>query len=168
MADEFRIIRLGQGYSLAIVQTPPGTLEDTAHPEGVRWYRWADWKIGEHDAFTWVEINENGVMGYFSGHADGLGYELPPETLYPSLDAVANFLMEKRERPKGEPMTLRLKVVLGEGPALTPEMRVLASRLLREAAMDIERGETIGSFNRGDDPREGAFAITDSDNMIPE
>lgn len=168
MSEQYQIIRLGQGFGLAIVQTPPGRPGDAKAREKVKYYRWADWAIGEHPPFTWAEISEIGVIGYFSGQADGQGFEDPPATLFSSLDEVTEFLRAKRSWRTGKPMTIRLRAVIGEGDTLTPDMRGLAARLLRESADAVERGHTVGNYNHGSDPHEGGFIITDSKNEIPD
>lgn len=175
MADEFQVIRLAGHYELAIAISPPllaaPTLaDDTNIPEGAKFYRWATWTIGDHDAYAWNEVLKDTAMGYFSGQGMGLGGETVPDTTFASLDDVTAFLDARRAGPglAGPPMRLVLHARLGNGPTVTPEMKALAARLLRDAADRIERGDKYGGFHFGrGDTHEGGFVITDNPDKMP-
>jgi hypothetical protein len=99
----YRIIRLGHGYGLAIAMTPPDAKpEGLRHPEGTKFYRWADWQIGDNAAFTWNEISEMGAWGYFSGQADGLGWAVLPKGTFNTLQDASEFLTGRRDEHNRE------------------------------------------------------------------
>lgn len=95
----YRIVRLGSGYGFALAVTPEDARpEGMALPEGARFFRWADWKIGDHEPDAWNEIPGGAVWGYFSGHADGLGHAELPADAFPTLGDAAAWMRESRER----------------------------------------------------------------------
>lgn len=100
----YRIIRVGEGYCLVIV-------EDLSTQS--KFYRYADWRIGEYEPYILNEIPSDQVPGYFSGHADGLGFEILPEHTFDSLDSVTKFIEGKvlnyhQERQKDSPYSERI------------------------------------------------------------
>ena len=45
----------------------------------------------------WKEISLDAVAGYFSGNADGMGFEVPPDDDFESLEAVEAWVKERYE-----------------------------------------------------------------------
>lgn len=68
----FKTIRCGKGFGLVILVSPPDAKPDTP---GARFWRYADWQIGDHEPDRFNEIDSAIAESYFSGHADGLGWE---------------------------------------------------------------------------------------------
>lgn len=90
----FKIIRLGGGYDPVIVVSPPDAGPDT--PDA-KFYRLASWQIGNHKPGVFNEIDGGVALSYFSGQADGMGLEVVPEEIFPSLEAIVDHVRPKRE-----------------------------------------------------------------------
>ena len=90
----FKIIRCGFGYGLVIVVSPPDA--DVRTP-GAKFYRFADWQIYEHEPWVFNEISADVALGYFSGIADGLGFEIVTTDTFPSLEATLEYVKKKNE-----------------------------------------------------------------------
>lgn len=93
----YKMIRCGADFCLVIVVTPYDTTPQTAD---ARFYRYADWiietgKEGERGQF--IEVDQRTALGYFGGIADGIGFEVPPDTDFPDLETALGFIREKRE-----------------------------------------------------------------------
>jgi len=89
----FAIIRCGKNYNLVVVVTPADAGPDT---EGAKFYRFATWKIGDHEPGVFNEISKNHAVGYFSGHADGLGWEALSRDGFESLDVILEHIKSHR------------------------------------------------------------------------
>lgn len=90
----FKIIRCGIGFELVILISPPGAGPDT--PDA-KYYRYASWQIGDHRPGVFNEIIPKMAMTYFSGIADGLGFETPPANVFPTLDDALLYVEEKNK-----------------------------------------------------------------------
>lgn len=89
----FRMIRCGRGFDPVIVVSPADAGPNTL---GAKYYRWASWKIGGHQPGMFNEISRDEAMDYFSGMADGLGFEALPEALFPTLDDTLRYITKKQ------------------------------------------------------------------------
>ncbi|MBM4402288.1 MAG: hypothetical protein FJ044_03525, partial [Candidatus Cloacimonetes bacterium] len=89
----FRIIRLGTDFDPVIVVSPPDAGPDTVD---AKYYRLASWQIGDDQPGVFNEISGKEAMSYFSGLADGVGFEEPPAKIFQSLDAVLQFVTKRR------------------------------------------------------------------------
>ncbi|MBI3631868.1 MAG: hypothetical protein HY225_00250 [Candidatus Vogelbacteria bacterium] len=90
----YTIIRCGARYCCVILVTPANAGPDT---QDAKYYRFADWEIGDHKSGVFNEITRNTALGYFSGMADGLGFEDCPRDPFPTLDVALKFVTEKRD-----------------------------------------------------------------------
>ena len=89
----FKIIRLGTGFDPVIVVSPPMSSPGT----DAKFYRLASWQIGTEKAGEFHEITQDCALGYFSGIADGIGYEIPPDKSFESLESVLTFITKERD-----------------------------------------------------------------------
>jgi len=89
----FRMIRCGYTFNTVIMVSPPEAGPDT--PDA-KFYRYAAWQIGDHKPGVFNEINYNTAITYFSGIADGIGFEPLPEDTFPSLEAALQYVNERR------------------------------------------------------------------------
>ncbi len=89
----FKMIRCGDGFDLVIMVSPPEAGFDTP---GAKYYRCASWQILDHQPDVFNEIDRDLASSYFSGIADGLGFEEPPADIFPSLEAALRYITEKR------------------------------------------------------------------------
>lgn len=89
----YKIIRCGIGFNPVIVVSPPDANPDTPN---AKYYRYASWQIGNHQPEVFNEIDKKIAMGYFSGQADGIGFEKPPADIFPSLEIALQYVLEKR------------------------------------------------------------------------
>lgn len=89
----YKIIRLGLGFDPVIVITPADATLNTPH---VRYYRLALLPIGNDQPDVFNEIDEETAMRYFSGQADGMGFEALPEFSFPTLADAEAYVEEKR------------------------------------------------------------------------
>ena len=85
----YKIIRCGSNYELVIVVTPADAKPDT---EGAKFYRLASWQIGKDQPRVFNEISHDCAMGYFSGQADGLGWQDYPNEPFESLEAILEYI----------------------------------------------------------------------------
>ena len=88
----YKIIRSGTGFALVILVSPP---DATPEMPDAKYYRYASWQIGGDKPFVFNEIHQDCALGYFGGIADGIGFESPPEEIFPSLDSALDFVKEK-------------------------------------------------------------------------
>ena len=98
----YKIIRCGTYYELVIVVSPH---DATSKTENVKFYRYATWQIGDHQPEQLNEINKDTAFSYFSGIADGSGYASPPDTVFPTLDDILQYI--KKEKKKARRKCLR-------------------------------------------------------------
>lgn len=98
----FRMIRVAHDYELVIVVTPEAAGPETAE---AKFYRFATWTISGHKPNIFNEITREEAIGYFSGHADGLGFAEPPEVPFANLNVALAFI--RRERNKAIHKLLR-------------------------------------------------------------
>ena len=89
----FRMIRCGSGFDPVIVVSPPEANTDTP---GAKFYRCASWEIGDHQPDVFNEISPDMALGYFSGIADGIGFEALPADIFPSLGVALQYVIKKR------------------------------------------------------------------------
>lgn len=97
MIDQtFKFIRVAFGYNVVIAVSPA---DSTSKTEGSKFYRYdADEGFGEVDApkDLFTEIPKREALSYFSGHADGLGWEELPNNTFTSIQEMIDFVNEKR------------------------------------------------------------------------
>jgi len=89
----YKIIRCGARYDLVIVVTPADANPET---QDAKYYRAATWDVGGPDSEKLHEIDAAFAMTYFSGQADGLGFECAPPFTFGSLAEVQQFISERR------------------------------------------------------------------------
>lgn len=89
----FKIIRCGAGFDPVIMVSPPDAGLDTLD---AKFYRCASWQIGNHQPGVFNKVNRDLAISYFSGIADGIGFEVPPTDIFPTLEAALSFVTEKR------------------------------------------------------------------------
>ena len=89
----YKMIRCGSGFEVVILVSPPDADWDT--PDA-KFYLW-QWRLGRLlDDFTeFTEISKETALGYFSGMADGLGFESPPDDIFSTLDDALRYVKEK-------------------------------------------------------------------------
>lgn len=85
----FRIIRCGAYYELVIVVTPEYASLQT---RDAKFYRYADWSIGDHQPEVFNEVSAEGAEGYFNGHADGMGWGEIPDYDFESFEAIMEWI----------------------------------------------------------------------------
>ncbi len=90
----FKMIRCGSGFDPVIMVSPPEANPDT--PDA-KYYRCASWQIGNHQPGVFNEISRGTAISYFSGIADGIGFEKPPADTFPTLDAALQYITKKLE-----------------------------------------------------------------------
>jgi len=90
----YKIIRCGSGYDLVIVVSPSDASPES---EEAKYFRFATWKVDGYKPHQFHMIEKDAALGYFSGHADGLGYENVPSITFTSLDEILKFIMEARQ-----------------------------------------------------------------------
>ncbi len=73
--------------------TPADASPDTLD---AKYLRFASWKINDEPPNQLNPIDTIQVPGYFSGQADGLGFETPPPFLFESEGDVLQFIIERR------------------------------------------------------------------------
>lgn len=89
----YRIIRVGYEYSLVIVTDQP---EDSEHSKSDRYWRYATWRIHGHRPHIIHEITRKTALSYFSGMADGVGFESIPKQSFNDLGEVLAFINDKQ------------------------------------------------------------------------
>ena len=89
----FKMIRCGTGFDPVIMVSPADAKPDT--PEA-KFYRCASWQIHDHQPDVLNEISRNIALSYFSGIADGIGFEIPPSDIFPTLEEALLFVIAKR------------------------------------------------------------------------
>lgn len=87
---EFKIIRAGAFYTVVLLVSPPSTKKFRA---GGRYFL-----FGEHVNEGIKEISESQAEGYFSHHADGLGFEDIPDQIFKSKEDFLKWRREKVEK----------------------------------------------------------------------
>jgi hypothetical protein len=85
----YKFIRCGENYRLVIVVSPHDAAPYAAH---AKYYRWADWKIGEHEPYQFHEIARAQADEYLRGNDGGIGFETFPTDPFPSLEEARAFL----------------------------------------------------------------------------
>src|SRR3989344_8446671 len=88
----FKIIRCGTGFDPVIMVSPPDAGHDTPDAE---YYRCASWQIDDHKPGVFNEISRDMAISYFSGIADGIGFEVPSAETFPTLETALSFVTEK-------------------------------------------------------------------------
>lgn len=89
----FKIIRCGTGFDPVIMVSPPDAGPDT--PDA-KYYRCSSRQIGDYQPDAFNEVSRDMATSYFSGMADGIGFEIPPADIFPTLEAALSFVVEKR------------------------------------------------------------------------
>ncbi|MEK9207132.1 MAG: hypothetical protein AAB922_01520 [Patescibacteria group bacterium] len=92
----FKMIRCGKGFDPVIMVTPhnaqPGMPRAKYYRfESTRW-------VGGKPPKVFCEIDADTAMSYFSGHADGMGFEIPPERTFKTLEEAAQFIQEQTRK----------------------------------------------------------------------
>lgn len=91
----FKMIRCGKCFDFVIMVTPSDARPDT--PEA-KYFRYASWQIGSNPPNIFCEIDAQTAMSYFSGHADGLGFEIPPQRTFSTLEEAVRFIQEQARK----------------------------------------------------------------------
>jgi hypothetical protein len=89
----FRIIRAGIGFSLVILVSPEDAGPD--NPDA-KLYRYATWEIEGNAAGAFHEISIPNALGYFSGIADGLGFEKLPKEPFISIEEALSYVISQQ------------------------------------------------------------------------
>lgn len=90
----YGMIRCSEGFEVVILISPADAKPDT--PDA-KYYIFDGWLDSADDQRTGPkEIGANDVIHYFSGLADWLGFEIPPEETFPTLEATARFIFERQ------------------------------------------------------------------------
>ena len=89
----YRIIRVGKGFDPVLAVTPVDADYSTPNAH----FYLLDWLHATLDKkpLEFEEIDRSKVLSYFSGHADGLGFEFPPDQDFSSLEDLKTFIEEK-------------------------------------------------------------------------
>jgi hypothetical protein len=90
-----QIIRCGDRFGLVIAVTPPDA--DPQTPDAT-FYRFADWEINGKLPQVFHEISKEEAMGYFSGHADGLGWEDFSEEPFETLEKLQEYVIAEYQK----------------------------------------------------------------------
>ena len=141
----YKIIRCGSNYELVIVVTPADADPDTKE---AKFYRLAFWPINGYQPGIFHEISRNCAIGYFSGQADGLGWQYYPDEPFESLEAVLAYVNQCRQAGiKNIPtMTTREwqeKIKDGRCPLCGGEM-VDTSAVIVYVEMDLKKCSQCG------------------------
>lgn len=91
----FKMIRCGRFFDLVIMVTPPDAQPDT---QGAKYFRYASWQIGNNPPNVFCEIDAQTAMSYFTGHADGMGFEIPPERTFKTLEEAVRFIQDQTRK----------------------------------------------------------------------
>ena len=83
----YQIVRIGSGYDPIIVVSPYGTGPFSTEGAG---------HLLDSRNEGWQEISLDAVACYFSGIADGMGFEVPPKDDFESLAAVEAWVASNR------------------------------------------------------------------------
>ncbi len=89
----YKMIRCGSGSDLVIMVSPADAGMDT---HGATFYRCASWRIEQQQVGVFNPISKNLALSYFDGIADGIGFEIPPDEKFPSLEAAQEFVRAAR------------------------------------------------------------------------
>lgn len=89
----YKMVRCGSGFDPVIMVSPPDAGPNTLE---AKYYRCASWQIGDHQPGVFNEISRNMAISYFSGIADGIGFEDPLTDTFPTLDAALQYVTEKK------------------------------------------------------------------------
>ena len=95
----FRFIRIGNDYDPVIAVSPENS---TIKSEGTNFYRFSSWNIEDCPINEFHEISKATALSYFSGHADGLGFMSPPDTIFTSIQEMTEYVNEKRSNSYNE------------------------------------------------------------------
>lgn len=90
----FKMIRVGTGFEIVIMVSPPEAA--AKRTPDAKYYRYASWQIYDDEPDVFNEIHPDRATSYFMGIADGIGYEPPPEDIFPSIEAATEFVDKKR------------------------------------------------------------------------
>jgi hypothetical protein len=89
------MIRCGKNFDPVIMVTPSDAQPDT--PEG-KYFRYEPTRwVGGKPPNVFCEIDADTAMSYFSGHADGMGFEIPPERTFETLEEAVKFIQGQGE-----------------------------------------------------------------------
>jgi hypothetical protein len=86
----FKVIRCGINYDLVVAVSPHTASPQSAEIDGAKFYRYLNDSRGR--AIQFQEITYEAAMRYFSGHADGLGFEPLPTQSFASLDVMIDWV----------------------------------------------------------------------------
>lgn len=95
----FKMIRCGANFCLVIMVSPA-----EAEPEDLdaKFYRYATWQIDDHQPGIFNEISRSLALSYFSGNADGLGFEPRPAENFPTLEAAVEYINTHQKPTAGD------------------------------------------------------------------
>jgi hypothetical protein len=97
----YRIIRASACYGLVIAVEPADATPDS---ETASYHRCADWQIAQETPDQFHPITRMGALGYFSGHADGLGFGTVPDQSFATLDEVLAYRNTQRSKSRSDTM----------------------------------------------------------------
>jgi len=94
----YRLIRCSLEYGFVIAVTPA----DAGPTDAIAsYYRCADWRIGDQEADRFHEVSRDEALSYFSGQAAHMGFGIPPDREFATLDDALAW--RKVERVSGMP-----------------------------------------------------------------
>ena len=89
----FRMIRCGSGFDPVIMVSSP---DAGSYTPGAKYYRRASWQIDGQQRGVFNEISRDEAIGYFSGIADGIGFETLPKDIFETLEAALQYIEKKQ------------------------------------------------------------------------
>ena len=90
----FKMIRCGRFFDPVIMVTPSDAQPNTS---GAKYFRYASRRMGNNPPNVFCEIDAQTALSYFSGHADGMGFEIPLERTFNTLEEAVQFIQEQSE-----------------------------------------------------------------------
>lgn len=89
----YKIIRCGLNYDCVIAVSPP---DATPFSENAKAFRFTTWRIDKEKTRVFHEITLRDALSYFSGIADGIGFDHVPDKLFASLEEMTDYVIELR------------------------------------------------------------------------
>lgn len=85
-----KIIRAGSSYGLVIAVSPENATLDFPN---AKYFIFADWEIRKREPLKFHEINQEETLSYFSGQADGCGFEEIPNRIFQTIEELTQFVL---------------------------------------------------------------------------
>lgn len=114
--SNYKVIRASEGYGMVIAVTPPDATPENYRKKEAKFFLHNDLLDGETDFFS--EVSVTTVIGYFSGHADGMGFGQLPENSFTDLAEIQTWATEKAAEYRiecGREMLLTSSVIYRSG-----------------------------------------------------